>query len=144
MSNAANQRARERHSDNHVNGAARAPLHWLVRHRVLEHAAAPYWPRLQLSGASYAMIWSAATDNEKLTACQARRRRTLGVTRTPMSNAANQRALRPTAKNKRRGASAPLHWPVRQRVLQNAAAPPAAPSFFGRILRDASWRGNSQ
>jgi hypothetical protein len=129
-SNAANQGAREWHSDNHVNGAARAPLHWLVRQRVLQNAVAPYWPRLQLNGASYAMLWGAATDNEKLTACQARRRRSLRVTRTPMSNAANQRALRPTTKNKRRCASAPLHWLVRHRVLQHAAAP------YGRAFKN--------
>jgi hypothetical protein len=34
------------------------------------------------------MPLSAATDNEELTACQARRRRTLESTRTPMSNVA--------------------------------------------------------
>jgi hypothetical protein len=36
-------------------------------------------------------IWSAATDNEEAEASPARRRRSLGGTRTPMSNAVIQR-----------------------------------------------------
>jgi hypothetical protein len=72
------------------------------------------------------MVLSAATHCDARTDQPARRRRTLRGTRTPMSNAANQRALGTTAGNVRRWGGAPLHWFVRHRVLQIAAVPPAA------------------
>jgi hypothetical protein len=75
------------------------------------------------------MIWSAATHNEEAEASPTRRRRTLRGTHTPMSNGRIDRA-RATALevDENRAARAPVQSNVRQRVLQHAAAPPAAPS----------------
>jgi hypothetical protein len=117
LSNAANQRAL-RPTTKNKRRCASAPLHWLVRQRVLQHAAAPTGRAFKNRAASYALIRGAATHHDEATTSPRGGVRSLGGIRTPMSNAHHHGAReRQWPKHEKGAARAPVHGVVRQRAL---------------------------
>ena len=115
MSNAHHQRARAAHRC-HMKITIRAPLHGVVRQRVVAVAAAPPRRAFNNRDACYRSRLSAATHDDVLTASRSRRRQTFRGPRTPMSNARVQRVReRQWLKHESRASRTPLQRIVRPR-----------------------------
>jgi hypothetical protein len=147
MSNAHHHRARERHSDNDMNGAARAPVHGVVRPHACPSASVCRLPRVASPGQRHRRVRAAhrrlSLRRPSLTPSRTRlgeagefgrvQRRSFRffapAGRFPCfsprrSNAHHQRARAAPRNQEATAERAPLHGAVRQRVGEPAAAPP--------------------